>query len=143
MKTFAVIEQSSGRIINRVVVANDVDWVAPTGHLAIEEAVPMDIGGSYIDGIYTPPPHDPSELTDPVPAITKAQALLYLLSIGKTEADVLAAIATISDPAERAVAEIEWNYRQPFRHDHPLFAALGPAVGITDMEAAFRVAALL
>lgn len=80
---------------------------------------------------------------DPVPAITKAQALLHLLSIGKTEADVLSAIATISDPTERAVAEIEWNYRQPFRHDHPLFAALGPAVGITDMEAAFREAALL
>lgn len=80
---------------------------------------------------------------DPVPAITKAQALLYLLSIGKTEADVLAAIATITDPTERAIAEIEWNCRQPFRHDHPLFGALGPAVGITDMEAAFRAAALL
>lgn len=80
---------------------------------------------------------------EPVPAITKAQALLHLLSIGKTESDVLAAIATITDPTERAVAEIEWNYRQPFRHDHPLFAALGPAVGITDMEAAFRAAALL
>ncbi len=80
---------------------------------------------------------------DPVPAITKAQALLYLLSIDNTEADVLAAIATIADPTERAVAEIEWNYRQPFRHDHPLFAALGPAVGITDMEAAFRAAAAL
>jgi len=80
---------------------------------------------------------------EPVPTITKAQALLYLLSIGKTEADVLAAIATISDPTERSVAEIEWNYRQPFRHDHPLFAALGPAVGITDMETAFRAAAVL
>ncbi len=143
MKTLAVVEQSSGRIINRIVVDADVDWVAPSGHLAIEEIVPMDIGGTYIDGAYAPPPHDPSELPDPVPAITKAQALLYLLSIGKTEADVLSAIATISDPTERAVAEIEWNYRQPFRHDHPLFAALGPAVGITDMEAAFRAAAVL
>lgn len=80
---------------------------------------------------------------EPVPAITKAQAVLYLKSIDKTEADVLAAIAAISDPTERSVAEIEWNYRQPFRHDHPLFAALGPAVGITDMEEAFRAAALL
>ncbi len=80
---------------------------------------------------------------EPVPAITKAQAVLYLKSIDKTEADVLAAIATIADQTERAVAEIEWNYRQPFRHDHPLFAALGPAVGITDMEEAFRAAALL
>lgn len=87
-------------------------------------------------------PYAPEPEPEPVPAITKAQALLYLLSIGKTEADVLAAIATITDPTERAVAEIEWSYRQPFRHDHPLFAALGPAVGITDMEEAFRAAAV-
>lgn len=79
----------------------------------------------------------------PVPTITKAQALLYLLSIGKTNADVDAAISTIADPTERAVAEIEWNYRQPCHHDHPLFIALGPAVGIPDIEAAFRAAATL
>lgn len=85
---------------------------------------------------YIPPP-------PPVPTITKAQALLYLLSIGKTESDVKASIATISDLNARAVAEIEWNYRQPFHHNHPLFAALGPAVGITDMETAFRIAATL
>lgn len=77
------------------------------------------------------------------PTITKAQALLYLLSIGKTEADVLTAISTISDAISRAVAEIEWNYRQPFHHDHPLFASLGPAVGISDMGAAFWAASVL
>lgn len=78
-----------------------------------------------------------------VPPITKAQALLYLLSIGKTEADVLTAISTISDATSRAVAEIEWKYRQPFHHGHPLFASLGPAVGISDMGAAFWVASVL
>jgi len=78
-----------------------------------------------------------------VPTISKAQALLYLLSIGKTDADVKAAIATITDPTAHAVAEIEWNYRQPFHHDHPLFIALGPLLGITDMVAAFRIAATL
>lgn len=85
---------------------------------------------------YIPPPQ-------PVPTITKAQALLYLLSIGKTNADVNAAIASIADPTQRAIAEIEWTFRQPFHHDHPLFIALGPAVGITDLEAAFRIAAAL
>lgn len=79
----------------------------------------------------------------PVPTITKAQALLYLLSIGKTEADVEAVIATIADANARAVAQIEWDYRQPFHADHPLFVQLGPAIGITDMVAAFTAAAQL
>lgn len=79
----------------------------------------------------------------PVPTITKAQALLYLLTIGKTDADVDAAIATIADQATRDVTSIEWKYRQPFHCDHPLFSALGPVLGITDMEAAFRVASTL
>lgn len=79
----------------------------------------------------------------PAPAITKAQALLYLLSIGKTEADVNAVIATIADANERAVAQIEWDYRQPFEATHPLFVQLGPAIGITDMAAAFTAAAQL
>lgn len=88
----------------------------------------------------TPDPYIPP--TPPVPTITKAQALLYLLSIGKTEADVDAEIAKL-EPSARAVAQIEWKHRQPFHHDHPLFIALGPLLGITDMEAAFRIAGRL
>lgn len=81
----------------------------------------------------------------PVPAITKAQCLLWLLQQGKTEADVDAAIAAITDSEARSVAEIEWKYRQPFHSDHPLFAQLAPALGI-DVSAlpdAFRAAAQL
>lgn len=81
----------------------------------------------------------------PVPTISKAQALLWLLQHGKSEADIDALIAVIPDAEQRAVAEIEWRYRQPFHHDHPLFAALAPAIGIAvdDLPAAFRAAALL
>src|SRR5947207_10084995 len=44
--------------------------------------------------------HDPNKR--PVPQeITKAQMLLWLLSIGKTQADVLAAINTIPDARDR------------------------------------------
>ena len=81
----------------------------------------------------------------PVPTISKAQALLFLWGIGKSETDVDAAIAAIADPQQRAVAQIEWRYRQPFRHDHPLFAALAPALGIdaADLPDTFRRAALM
>ncbi len=83
------------------------------------------------------------EIEDAPDVIDKARALLYLKTINKTEADVFAAIATIEDPDEREIAEIEWNHRPTFRHDHQMFVALGPKLGITDMVAAFRAAAEL
>lgn len=88
-----------------------------------------------------PDPYVPP--ADDVPTISKAQALLYLLTLGKTESDVLALIASIPDPQQRAVAEIEWSYRPTFRYDHPLFVQLGPAIGIEDMAQAFREASKL
>jgi hypothetical protein len=85
------------------------------------------------------------EASRPVPTISKAQCLLWLLQQGKSESDIDALIAGIPDAEQRAVAEIEWKYRQPFHHDHPLFASLAPAIGISvdDLPAAFRAAALL
>lgn len=92
--------------------------------------------GGIVPDPYVPPPAA-------VPTISKAQALLYLLSIGKAEADVDAAIATIPDATQRAVALIEWNYREPFDSSNPLFTALAPILGITDLAAAFAAAAKL
>lgn len=95
----------------------------------------LDRGNAEVVAFLNPP--------QPVPTISKAQALLYLLMIGKTDANVKAAIATISDATKRAIAEIEWDHRLTFHHDHPLFMELGPILGITDMIAAFRIAATL
>lgn len=81
----------------------------------------------------------------PIPTISKAQCLLWLLQQGKSEADIDALIAATPDAEQRAVAEIEWKYRQPFHYDHPLFASLAPAIGVSvdDLPAAFRAAAQL
>lgn len=81
----------------------------------------------------------------PIPTITKAQALLWLLSVGKTEDEVLAAINTITDANAKAVALIEWKYREPFNYDNPLFSALAPALGMipNDLPAAFVAASKL
>lgn len=85
------------------------------------------------------------EPVEPVPEISKAQCLLWLLDLGKTEADVAAAIAAFPDQAARARAEIEWKYRATFNITNPLFSALAPALGIdpTSLPDAFRAAALL
>lgn len=80
-----------------------------------------------------------------IPNISKAQALLWLLSIGKFEADVIAAVNTIPDPMSRQVALIEWNYKQPFVRSDPLFDSLGAALGLTplQLDAAFIAASVL
>lgn len=82
---------------------------------------------------------------EPTPLITRRQARLFLLSIGKTSADVEAAIATISDPIEREAALIEWQDATLYRPDHPLFAQLAPLIGLSidDLSDAFRSAALM
>ncbi|EJW09969.1 hypothetical protein A33M_0681 [Rhodovulum sp. PH10] len=87
------------------------------------------------------PPAEP----DPVPEISKAQCLLWLLDLGKTEADVAAAIGAITDQTERARAEIEWKYRATFNIANPLFSTLAPALGIdpATLPDAFRAAARL
>lgn len=142
MANYALVN-ASGLIVNRIILNDPSSWEIPGGLSLMEETdIHLMIGGTYLDGDYTPP-LQPEPPGPPVPTITKAQALLYLLLIGKTEADVDAAIATISDPTRRAIAEIEWKYRLTFHHDHPLFIELGPILGISDMEASFRVASTL
>lgn len=130
MKTYALLLDLDGNVRDDAVLRDDGVFIL-TDDQGYQEWLLSNAAGQPI-----PTPK-------PVPSISKAQALIYLLSIGKTDSDVKAAIATISDPAAHAVAEIEWNYRQPFHYDHPLFVALGPLLGITDMAAAFRIAATL
>ena len=77
--------------------------------------------------------------------ITKAQCLLWLLSQGHTEQDILNAIATITDATAQAQALIEWKYRDPFARNNPLWDQLGPTLGMTpaQIDAAFIAASTL
>lgn len=88
---------------------------------------------------------DPIMADPPVPDITKRQAVIYLAMVGKTDADVLAAIATIPDVTQRIGAQAAWNYPDCgiLRRSHPMFDQLGAALGITNMDAAFTAASQL
>jgi hypothetical protein len=66
-------------------------------------------------------------LATPLP---RADFLLALLSMGRTEDDVLAAIAHLPD-AEQAAAEILFRHRDSYRRNHPLVVAMAPALGLT------------
>lgn len=69
MTTYAVVDEATGIIVNRIVLDNSDQWEAPVGHILIEETgEPMAIGGSYVDGVYTPPvPPDPPAMPPPGP----------------------------------------------------------------------------
>lgn len=79
---------------------------------------------------------------DDTPPISKAQCLLWLLQLGKTEADIDAFIETLPED-EREPARIEWRHRPIFRHDHPLILAAADEFGIprSYLPDAFRDAA--
>jgi len=81
----------------------------------------------------------------PIPSITRRQLRLWLLSNGKTDADVRAVIAAIPDPTQRAAALIEWEDATTYERAHPLVTMLGAALGFSAeaLDAAFREAAAL
>lgn len=74
-----------------------------------------------------PPPLVPGPLTP-------RQFNLMLLQIGMTWQEVQDQIDAISDPAERAVADVEFNRATSFRRDHPLVVSLAASFEFTDLE---------
>ena len=77
MGTYVVVDEATGIIINRIVLDDPAQWEVPAGHALIEETdEPMAIGGSYVDGVYTPPDQPPpSPPPDPPPH--PAEVMLY------------------------------------------------------------------
>ncbi|WP_298983498.1 hypothetical protein [uncultured Roseibium sp.] len=78
---------------------------------------------------YFPP--TPDELRGAMLPLTSRQFRLGLLHSGTTETDVAAIIAQISDPTERAVADIEWRTADSFERSHPLIETLSTKLGYT------------
>ena len=70
MPIYAVINETTGIIDNRIVLDDPAQWKVPAGHFIAEETgEPLAIGGTYIDGVYTPPAQpEPPPLTKPSPS---------------------------------------------------------------------------
>lgn len=133
-------EKSAARLIGaahyRVLHENGEKEVLYTGlrpgenfgwsHKVVQAAqVWLDEGG--VIPKWVPPNAD--ELRTVMPPLSARQFRLGLLHSGTTEDDVAAIIAQISDPTERAVADIEWRMADTFERAHPLVTQLGPALG--------------
>lgn len=63
METNHIVTDNSGLIVNRIVKDENTpsDWSPGTGLTVWPETIEGAIGGSYIDGVYTPPA-EPEEL---------------------------------------------------------------------------------
>jgi hypothetical protein len=60
MGIYIVVENSTGLIDNRIVLDDPGAWEVPEGHSIFEETgAPMQIGGTYAGGVYTPPAPPP------------------------------------------------------------------------------------
>jgi hypothetical protein len=111
MPRYAQIDEN-GNCIGVSDLAGEVD--APHMILIGPEDFPSGqrwTGSGWEDLPAAPPPLSP---------ITPRQMLIGLLSIGITEAMVLAELEAIADPQERAIALIEWQRAGAIDRNHPL-----------------------
>lgn len=90
---------------------------------------------------YVAPPPAPVVIPSEV---TMRQARLALLGIGKL-GDVDAALASITDAAQRQAAQIEWEYSSTVKRDSAWVQQLAPALALDEaaLDALFTAAAAL
>lgn len=90
---------------------------------------------------WVPPPPPPVVIPQ---SVTMRQARLALLGAGLLD-DVDAAIAAITDPAQRKAAQIEWEYAQTVDRNSPFTQQLAAGLGLTaeQLDALFTQAAAL
>lgn len=111
----------AGNIVNRV-----VGVVTPPGGLTaiLEGDNPYAIGGTLIQGVYTPPYVEPP-VPRPITQVTPVQGRIALLNAG------------LLDQAQAAVnsaggsVAIWWDYATTWERSHPLLTTLGAGLGLT------------
>lgn len=104
-----------------------VDWLQEGN---IPEEIP------YVE----PPPY-----IAPIPSLTPRQLRLLLLQMGIQLTAIDQYIEAIVDPAQKAIAKVEWEYASEYKRDHQLVVQIGEALGMTSeqMDEGFRQASLL
>lgn len=114
------------------------DGGRPVPAVVIASADPVLAGTNYEDGAFQPP--DP----DPVPSVVSmAQARVALRRIDLLD-QVEAVIASLPD-AERAEAELAWEYAPTLSRNGAFVTELAPALGLDDaaLDALFGSAAAI
>lgn len=143
MARYAVID--GGNVEN--IIEAEAGFELP-GKLLVLAAEGADIGGTYVDGVFTPPPPPPPEPV-PVPeVISRRQFYQGLAVAGKiSQADALAAIKSstvppalqvmldaMTDPDEQFAADMILSGAGDFNRHHPLVMVIAVAEGMSEQD---------
>lgn len=122
-----IIVDENGLVINRIVAGSG--WVndIPNSTAVAETDVEYSIGGSYVNGVYTPPP-EPEPVPVVINVVTARQARLALLNSGLLD-QVEAAVTQAGTEAK-----IYWDYSTEIHRDSPFIASIGQSLGLTDTQ---------
>lgn len=107
------------------VVPEDTFGMAPQVVLAVADWIAE--GKPIVP--YAPPTQ--AELRAAMPPLSARQLRLGLIANGITLASVQAAVDGISDPTEREIAQVEWEYATTFERTHSLISQIGTAMSLT------------
>jgi hypothetical protein len=120
-----------GNVVVNVIEAED-GFELP-GFLLVDLVEPGYIGGTYQNGVFSPPQivvPTPEEIREAMPKLTPRQLCLMLPSLGLSEAVIEARIAAIADPTDRTYADIEWRRASYFKRTHWLVVQIAEDLGL-------------
>jgi len=97
MSNYALIDTSTGMVINTIILNDPADWAPPEGYIVVQTDI-ASIGWSYADGVFSPPP--PPVLTpEEILAINQNEQTNRLSAAAQGMAPVVAMI-TIGDATD-------------------------------------------
>jgi hypothetical protein len=74
------------------------------------------------------------QIREAMPSLSARQLRLGLLGNGFTLPQVAAVIEAMPDGPDKDTAQIEWEYATTFNRTHPLIAAVGGSLGLSDEQ---------
>ena len=133
---YSIVRDVDGVIVNRIVLADGSDFAPGPGHTLVLDDEGFDIGGTYVDGKYTPPaiPEPPAKTPSDFP-LSDRQLRIGLIMAGFDLANIQAAIDAIPDATQRAVAQVWWDRSILIHWEHPMTQNLIGLVGLTPEQA--------
>jgi hypothetical protein len=122
---YSIID-NSGNIIDRVVADSSWENMFPDTTAIQETDITYAIGGTLVNGVYTPPKVD--EIQKGPITVTPRQARLALLAAG-----LLDQVQSAVDQAGGAT-KITWEYATEISRDDPMIEVVGQSLNLTSQQ---------
>ena len=127
---YAIVQE--GCVIN--VIEADTDHLPELPGVELVPGKTAGIGWTYADGTFKAPPELAPVQTSVVPqSVSRAQGKLALIGAGLWPA-AIAFVEGITDPAQKAYAEVALNDTQEWRRDSPFLASAAAALDLSEEQ---------